>query len=220
MYSKYGYNEFVVCLGYKGNIIKEYFINYFTHNSDLTVELKNNKINIHASSEENFVVTLIDTGLHTNTAGRINRIKKYTNNETFMLTYGDGVSDVNIEDLLNFHKRSNSTVTLTSVQNPGRFGNLDIDSTGLVNSFQEKPDGDNMWINAGFFVMEQSVFNYLNIDNIDDIQWEKGPLIQIAQDGKLAAFKHKGFWKPMDALRDKIELENLWDSQKAPWKTW
>lgn len=220
MYAKYGFNEFVVCLGYKGNIIKEYFINYFTHNSDLTVELKNNKINIHASSEENFIVTLIDTGLDTNTAGRINRIKKYTNNETFMLTYGDGVSDVNIEHLLEFHKSNKSIVTLTSVQNPGRFGNLDIDSSGIVNSFQEKPDGDNMWINGGFFVMEQAVFEYLDIENIDDIQWEKGPLIQIAKDGKLAAFKHTGFWKPMDALRDKIELENLWDSQKAPWKTW
>ena len=164
MYSKYGFNEFVVCLGYKGNVIKEYFINYFTHNSDLTIELKNNKINIHASSEENFIVTLIDTGLNTNTAGRINRIKKYTNNETFMLTYGDGVSDVNIEELLKYHKSSNSIVTLTSVQNPGRFGNLDINPTGIVNSFQEKPDGDNMWINGGFFVMEQSVFDYLNID--------------------------------------------------------
>ena len=172
MYSRYGFNEFVVCLGYKGNIIKEYFINYFTHNSDLTVELKNNKINIHASSEENFVVTLIDTGLHTNTAGRINRIKKYANNETFMLTYGDGVSNVNIDELLKFHNRNKAIVTLTSVQNPGRFGNLDISFSGFVNSFQEKPDGDNMWINGGFFVMEQAVFEYLNIDNIDDIQWE------------------------------------------------
>ena len=220
MYSKYGYNEFIVCLGYKGNIIKEYFINYFTHNSDLTVELKNNKINIHASSNENFIVTLIDTGLHTNTAGRINRIKEYTKNETFMLTYGDGVSDVNIDELLKFHKNNNSIVTLTSVQNPGRFGNLDINNNGQVNSFQEKPEGDNMWINGGFFVMEQPIFDYLNIENIDNIQWEKGPLIQIAKDGKLSAFKHNGFWKPMDALRDKIELETLWDSQKAPWKTW
>jgi glucose-1-phosphate cytidylyltransferase len=220
MYAKYGYNEFVVCLGYKGNIIKEYFINYFTHNSDLTVELKNNKINIHASSEENFIVTLIDTGLETNTAGRIHKIRNYTDNQTFMLTYGDGVSDVNIEELLKFHKKSNSVVTLTSVQNPGRFGNLDINSNGLVSSFQEKPNGDNMWINGGFFVMEQSVFSYLDFDNVDEIQWEKGPLIQIAKDGKLSAFRHYGFWKPMDALRDKIELENLWNSQKAPWKTW
>jgi glucose-1-phosphate cytidylyltransferase len=137
-----------------------------------------------------------------------------------MLTYGDGVSDVNIDELLKFHKSNNSIVTLTSVQNPGRFGNLDIDIHGKVNSFQEKPDGDNMWINGGFFVMEQSVFDYLNIDDVDNIQWEKGPLIQISRDGKLAAFKHYGFWKPMDALRDKIELESLWDSQKAPWKTW
>ncbi len=220
MYSNYGYNEFIVCLGYKGNIIKEYFINYFTHNSDLTVELKNNKINIHASSNENFIVTLIDTGLNTNTAGRINRIKEYTNNETFMLTYGDGVSDVNINELVKFHKSNKSIVTLTSVQNPGRFGNLDIGINGKVNSFQEKPDGDNMWINGGFFVMDPPVFDYLNIENIDNVQWEKGPLIQIANDGKLAAFKHNGFWKPMDALRDKIELEALWDSQRAPWKTW
>jgi glucose-1-phosphate cytidylyltransferase len=220
MYSNYGYNEFIVCLGYKGNIIKEYFINYFTHNSDLTVELKNNKINIHDSSNENFIVTLIDTGLNTNTAGRINRIKEYTNNETFMLTYGDGVSDVNINELVKFHKSNKAIVTLTSVQNPGRFGNLDMGIDGKVNSFQEKPDGDNMWINGGFFVMDPPVFDYLNIENIDNIQWEKGPLIQIANDGKLAAFKHNGFWKPMDALRDKIELEALWDSQRAPWKTW
>jgi glucose-1-phosphate cytidylyltransferase len=220
MYSYYGYNEFIVCLGYKGNIIKEYFINYFTHNSDLTVELKNNKVNIHDSSNENFIVTLIDTGLNTNTAGRINRIKKYTNNETFMLTYGDGVSDVNISDLVKFHKSNNSIVTLTSVQNPGRFGNLDIGINGKVNAFQEKPDGDNMWINGGFFVMDPPVFDYLNIENIDNIQWEKGPLVKIANDGKLAAFRHNGFWKPMDALRDKIELEALWESQVAPWKTW
>ena len=220
MYSKFGYNEFIVCLGYKGNIIKEYFINYFTHNSDLTVELKNNKINIHDSSNENFIVTLIDTGLNTNTAGRINRIKQYTNNETFMLTYGDGVSDVNIDELVKFHNQNNSIVTLTSVQNPGRFGNLDIGMNGEVNAFQEKPDGDKMWINGGFFVMEQEVFEYLDIDNVDNIQWEKGPLIQIAKDRKLAAFKHNGFWKPMDALRDKIELETLWNSQRAPWKTW
>ena len=220
MYSKYGFNEFVVCLGYKGNVIKEYFINYFTHNSDLTVELKNNKINIHASSEENFIVTLIDTGLNTNTAGRISKIRNYTNNETFMLTYGDGVSDININELLMFHKKNKSIVTLTSVQNPGRFGNLDIDLEGKVNSFQEKPEGDNMWINGGFFVMEQAVFDYLNINNVEEIQWEKGPLITIAKDGRLSAFRHYGFWKPMDALRDKIELENLWNSQKAPWKTW
>jgi glucose-1-phosphate cytidylyltransferase len=220
MYAKYGYNEFIVCLGYKGNVIKEYFINYFTHNSDLTVELKNNKIQIHASSDENFLVTLIDTGLNTNTAGRINRIKQYTNNEPFMLTYGDGVSDVNIEKLYQFHKNQSSIVTLTSVQNPGRFGNLDIDSVGVVNSFQEKPNGDNMWVNGGFFVMEPEIFNYLEADNIDEVQFEKGPLLDIARDRKLAAYKHYGFWKPMDALRDKIELEKLWDTQKAPWKTW
>ena len=220
MYAQYGYNEFIVCLGYKGSIIKEYFINYFIHNSDLTVELKNNKIQIHASSDENFVITLIDTGLHTNTAGRINRIKQYTNNEPFMLTYGDGVSDVNIEKLYEFHKNQNSIVTLTSVQNPGRFGNLELDSSGVVYSFQEKPSGDNMWINGGFFVMEPEIFDYLKSDNIDEIQWEKGPLIDIAKDGKLAAYKHYGFWKPMDALRDKIELEKLWETQNAPWKTW
>jgi glucose-1-phosphate cytidylyltransferase len=220
IYAKYGYNEFVVCLGYKGNIIKEYFINYFIHNSDLTVGLKNNKIDIHTSSDENFLVTLIDTGLHTNTAGRISRIREYTNNETFMLTYGDGVSDINIERLLQFHKNQNSIVTLTSVQNPGRFGNLDINQFGFVDSFAEKPTGDNMWINGGFFVMEQAVFDYLQAENIDEIQWEKGPLLDIANSGKLAAYKHQGFWKPMDALRDKIELEKLWESQKAPWKIW
>jgi glucose-1-phosphate cytidylyltransferase len=220
IYSSYGFNEFIVCLGYKGHLIKEYFINYFTHNSDLTIELKNNRIKIHATTEENFVVTLIDTGLNTNTAGRIKRIQEFTNGEPFMLTYGDGVSDLNLEELVKFHKSNKSIVTLTSVQNPGRFGNLDINSDGVVNSFQEKPNGDNLWINGGFFILEQEIFKYLNSDNVDEIQWEKGPLIEIAKAGKLSAYKHFGFWKPMDALRDKIELENLWNSNTAPWKIW
>jgi glucose-1-phosphate cytidylyltransferase len=175
-YSKFGFNDFVICLGYKGNLIKEYFINYYTHNSDLMVDLSNNEIKIIAPSKEEFKVTLIDTGLNTNTAGRIKRIKEYTDNDTFMLTYGDGVSNINLNDLLNFHKDKSRLVTLSTVQNPGRFGNLNLDEGGIVTSFQEKPEGDNMWVNGGFFVMEQGIFDYLEEINVDDVQWEKGPL--------------------------------------------
>ncbi len=219
-YSKYGFNDFVICLGYKGNLIKEYFINYYTHNSDLRVDLNNNEIKIIAPSKEQFKVTLIDTGLNTNTAGRIKRIKDYTDNNTFMLTYGDGVSNINLNDLYNFHKEKSRLVTLTTVQNPGRFGNLKLDERGIVTSFQEKPEGDNMWVNGGFFVMEQGIFDYLEEINVDDVQWEKGPLLEIAKNNQLAAFKHLGFWKPMDALRDKIELEEYWNKGDAPWKIW
>jgi glucose-1-phosphate cytidylyltransferase len=219
-YSKFGFNDFVICLGYKGNLIKEYFINYYTHNSDLMVDLSNNEIKIIAPSKEEFKVTLIDTGLNTNTAGRIKRIKEYTDNDTFMLTYGDGVSNINLNDLLNFHKDKSRLVTLSTVQNPGRFGNLNLDEGGIVTSFQEKPEGDNMWVNGGFFVMEQGIFDYLEEINVDDVQWEKGPLLEIAKNNQLAAFKHFGFWKPMDALRDKIELDEYWNKGDAPWKIW
>jgi glucose-1-phosphate cytidylyltransferase len=219
-YSKFGFNDFVICLGYKGNLIKEYFINYYTHNSDLMVDLSNNEIKIIAPSKEEFKVTLIDTGLNTNTAGRIKRIKEYTDNDTFMLTYGDGLSNINLNDLLNFHKDKSRLVTLSTVQNPGRFGNLNLDEEGIVTSFQEKPEGDNMWVNGGFFVMEQGIFDYLEEINVDDVQWEKGPLLEIAKNNQLAAFKHFGFWKPMDALRDKIELDEYWNKGDAPWKIW
>lgn len=219
IYEHYGFNDFVLCLGYKSHMIKEYFLNYYLYNSDVTIELDKNKLDVHFSNTESFKVTLVDTGLNTNTAGRIKRIQKYVENETFMLTYGDGVSNVNIADLLKFHNQSRKLVTLTSIQTPGRFGNIEMDSNGIVDHFVEKPEGDGMWINGGFFVMEPGVFDYLN-GNVDEIQWEKGPLQKIAQNKQLAAFKHRGFWKPMDALRDRIELENMWNSQSAAWKIW
>jgi glucose-1-phosphate cytidylyltransferase len=219
IYAKYGFNEFVVCLGYKGHLIKEYFINYFLYNSDITVELEKNVVDVHFTNSESFKVTLVDTGLDTNTAGRIKRIQKHVQDETFMLTYGDGVADIDINELLKFHKASNKLATLTSIQLPGRFGNIETTDNGIVTKFQEKPEGDGVWINGGFFVLEPGIFKYLD-GNMDAIQWEKKPLIDIANDGQLSAYRHKGFWKCMDAMRDKIELEELWETQKAPWKIW
>jgi len=219
IYEHYGYNDFIICLGYKGNIIKEYFINYYLYNSDITVEVGSNKMDIHYSTSESFKVTLVDTGLETNTAGRIKRIQKYTGNETFMLTYGDGVSNINIPDLVSFHKKHGRLATLSSIQLPGRYGNIDIDDSGNVKNFHEKPAGDGVWINGGFFVLEPGIFNYLD-GNVDAVQWEKGPLGEITKDEQLYSYRHNGFWKCMDALRDKIELEELWQKGNAPWKVW
>lgn len=219
IYAKHGFNEFVVCLGYKGHLIKEYFINYFLYNSDITVELEKNVVDVHFTNSESFKVTLVDTGVNTNTAKRIKRIQKHVKDETFMLTYGDGVADIDINALLKFHKENAKLATLTSIQLPGRFGNIETTDKGLVTKFQEKPEGDGVWINGGFFVLEPGIFKYLEND-MDDVQWEKKPLIDIANDKQLAAYKHKGFWKCMDAMRDKIELEELWEGQKAPWKVW
>ncbi|TDO21963.1 glucose-1-phosphate cytidylyltransferase [Pedobacter duraquae] len=219
IYEAYGFNDFVLCLGYKAQSIKEYFLNYYLYNSDVTIELERNKVDVHFSNSESFKVTLVDTGLTTNTAGRIKQIKKYVENEAFMLTYGDGVADINITDLVKFHKSHGKLATLTSIQTPGRFGNIEMDEYGNVQHFVEKPQGDGMWINGGFFVLEPAIFKYLEGD-MDNIQWEKQPLKQIADDGQLAAFKHSGFWKPMDALRDRIELEQLWSSGAAKWKIW
>jgi glucose-1-phosphate cytidylyltransferase len=219
IYAQHGFKEFVVCLGYKGHLIKEYFINYFLYNSDITVELEKNVVDVHFTNSESFKVTLVDTGVNTNTAGRIKRIQKHVKDETFMLTYGDGVADIDINALLKFHKENAKLATLTSIQLPGRFGNIETTDKGLVTKFQEKPEGDGVWINGGFFVLEPGIFKYLEND-MDDVQWEKKPLIDIANDKQLAAYKHKGFWKCMDAMRDKIELEELWEGQKAPWKIW
>jgi glucose-1-phosphate cytidylyltransferase len=219
MYEYYGYNDFIICLGYKASYIKEYFYNYYLHNSDVTIELANNNIKVHYSETEAFKVTLIDTGLHTNTAGRLKRIQKYVNDETFMLTYGDGVANIDFNELLTFHKSHGRLATLTSVQVPGRFGNLEINDFGEVGSFIEKPAGDGMWINGGFFVLEPGIFKFLE-ENMDEIQWEKGPLGEIAANNQLAAYKHYGFWKCMDALRDRVELEEMWNTGKAHWKTW
>lgn len=219
IYEKHGFNEFVVCLGYKGYLIKEYFINYFLYNSDITVELEKNVLDVHFTNSESFKVTLVDTGLNTNTAGRIKRIQKHVQNERFMLTYGDGVANVDVNKLLKFHEANGKLATLTSIQLPGRFGNIETTEKGLVTKFQEKPEGDGVWINGGFFVLEPDIFKYLEGD-MDNVQWEKKPLIEIANDGQLNAFQHHGFWKCMDAMRDKIELEELWETQKAPWKIW
>jgi glucose-1-phosphate cytidylyltransferase len=219
IYSHYGFNEFIVCCGYKGYVIKEYFANYFLHQTDVTFDLANNKMEVHNSGSEDWKVTLVDTGINTNTAGRIKKIQKYVGNEPFMLTYGDGVSDINIHALIDFHKKSGKLATLTSIQLPGRFGNVETDEKGLVKAFQEKPMGDGMWINGGFFVLEPGIFNYLEGD-MEDVQWEKKPLIDIANAGNLSAYKHDGFWKCMDAIRDKIELETLWQSGEADWKIW
>ncbi len=219
IYEAYGYNDFILCLGYKAQSIKEYFLNYYLYNSDVSIDVGKNAVDVHFSNSESFKVTLIDTGLTTNTAGRIKKIQKYVDGETFMLTYGDGVADINISDLVEFHKSHGKLATLTSIQTPGRFGNIEMDEVGTVNHFVEKPQGDGMWINGGFFVLEPGIFNYLT-GEMDEIQWENKPLKEIANDGQLAAFKHNGFWKPMDALRDRIELEQLWTTGQAKWKIW
>lgn len=218
-YSHYGFNDFVICCGYKGHLIKEYFLNYFLYNSDITVELKNNKVDVHFANTESFTVTLVDTGIQTNTAGRISKIKKYVANETFMLTYGDGVSDINIKELLAFHKSHGRLVTLTAIQLPARFGTIETDNRSIVNHFKEKPNDKDVWINGGYFVLEPGIFDYLK-NNTETTQWEKEPLEHIANDHQLVAYKHRSFWKCMDAMRDKIELEELWESNQAKWKTW
>lgn len=219
IYSHYGFNEFVICLGYKGYVIKEYFINYFIHNSDITVDLSGNQMEIHGSRAESFKVTLVETGTSTKTAGRLQQVKKYIGNEDFLLTYGDGVSDVNIAELVAFHKNHNKIATVTSVQPDARFGGMDIAADGQVQEFREKSKADAQWVNGGFFVLKPSVFKYLEKD-LTQVMWEDEPLERLTADRQLVAFKHKGFWKCMDALRDKIELNELWESGKAPWKIW
>jgi glucose-1-phosphate cytidylyltransferase len=216
MYAQHGFTEFIICLGYKAILIKEYFYNYYLHNSDVTIDLKDNKIDIHQSQTEPFKVTLIDTGLNTNTAGRIKRIRPYLDGSTFMLTYGDGLSDIDLNALLDFHKSHGKLATLTSIQLPGRFGHLEIELDGTVNSFREKVTDQDMWINGGFFVLEPGIFDFLG-DDADQVQWEKGPLAAIAAQGQLSAYRHAGFWKCMDALRDRIELEAIWNTGNAPW---
>jgi glucose-1-phosphate cytidylyltransferase len=219
IYSHYGFNDFIICLGYKGYVIKEYFMNYFLHNSDITIDLTTNKMEVLDTKTEAFKVTLVETGLATNTAGRIKRIHKYVRDERFMLTYGDGVANIDLKELLNFHQSNSKLATLTSIQLPGRFGNIETNENGVVTKFQEKPEGDGVWINGGFFVLEPGIFKYLEGD-VEMEQWEKKPLIDIANDYQLAAYRHEGFWKCMDAMRDKIDLEELWCNNNAPWKLW
>lgn len=217
-YSHYGFNDFVILMGYKSYVIKEYFADYFLHNCDLKIDLATNTIETLNSKSEPWKITLVDTGLHTMTGGRIKKAQQYIGNEPFMLTYGDGVSDVDINALIKTHKAHGKLATVTTVQPEGRFGALDIDEKGNIKSFQEKPKGDGAWINAGFFVLQPEIFNY--IPDGDGIIWERDPLEALAKDGQLSGYKHTGFWKPMDALRDKIVLEELWNSSKAPWKVW
>jgi glucose-1-phosphate cytidylyltransferase len=219
LYESYGFNDFIICLGYKGYMIKEYFMNYYMHNSDITIDLTNNEFKIHQSKAEDFKVTLVDTGLETKTAGRLKKVKGHIGSGTFMLTYGDGVSDINLKELYEFHIAHGKIATVTSIQPSGRFGSLDIDDHHNVNKFIEKPKGDGYWINGGFFILNSDVFNYLP-DDSDETMWEDGPLEQLAANGELYAYKHNGFWKCMDALRDKIELEEMWDSGKPKWKCW
>jgi glucose-1-phosphate cytidylyltransferase len=216
IYSHYGFNDFVVLLGYKGYYIKEYFANYFLHQSDVTIDLQTNSMQVHNNSSEPWKVTLVDTGLDTMTGGRIKKAKDYIGNETFMLTYGDGVSDVNIRSLLEFHRQSEKKATMTAIQPAGRFGALDI-QTNLVKEFVEKPAGDGNWINGGFMVCEPEILDL--IENNSTV-FEQYPLQTLAKNGELCAYKHTGFWQCMDTLRDKIALNDLWDKNKAPWKVW
>lgn len=216
IYSSYGFNDFIICLGYKGYIIKEFFANYFLHTSDVTIDLKDNKIEVHSVKAEPWKVTLVDTGLNTMTGGRIKRIKPFVENQTFMLTYGDGVGNIDIKKLLEFHKSHGKYATLTAVQPSGRFGALHLERD-KVKEFEEKPKGDGAWVNGGFFVLEPQIFDYIEGD---ETIWEKEPLENLAKDGQLMAYKHTGFWKPMDTLRDKRELELLWQSGNPPWKIW
>ena len=217
LYSYFGFNDFIICLGYKGYVIKEYFLNYFVHMSDITVDLSCGSTEIHNTYSDPWKVTLVDTGLNTMTGGRIKRVKDYINNETFMMTYGDGVGDVDIRALLDFHKKHGKLATVTAVQPSGKFGAITIGNNNSIESFIEKPAGDGSWINGGFFVLESSVINYVDGDNTI---WEREPLEQLARDNQLMAYKHKGFWKPMDTLRDKRELDDFWVGGKAKWKLW
>jgi glucose-1-phosphate cytidylyltransferase len=218
IYSAHHINDFVICCGYKGYVIKEYFANYLLHMSDVTFDIKRDKVEIHHNNAEPWRVTLIDTGDGTGTGGRIKRVESYLDNKTFCLTYGDGLSDINIRQLLDFHRQQNTLATLTAVQPPGRYGAFSLTSDqSKIPHFREKPKGDGAWVNGGFFVLEPAVMNYIDGD---PIFWEAEPLSRLAEDGELAAYRHYGYWQSMDTLRDKNVLEDLWRSGKAPWKIW
>ena len=217
-YSHYGVNEFVILLGYKGYFIKEYFANYFLHQSDVTIDMSNGDMEVHNNSSEPWKVTLLDTGLNAMTGARIKKAKEYIGNESFMLTYGDGVADIDIQETLAFHQQHGKLMTMTSAQPEGRFGALNINENDQVTTFEEKPKGDGSWINAGYFVCQPEVLDY--IDNGDDVVFEQEPLKNLAKDGEIFTYKHHAFWKPMDSLKDKNDLNELWDKNKAPWKVW
>ena len=218
LYTKYGVNEFIICLGYKGFVIKEYFANYYLHESDVTFDFSNKSEKlVHSNTAEPWKVTLVNTGVDTMTGGRVKRIHDYVGNETFLLTYGDGLSDVNIGNLISFHKKHKRLATITAVKPPGRFGIIDLDEKDNVSKFLEKPKGDGHWMSGGFFVMEPKIFKYLENDKTI---LERKPLETLSKEGNLKAYKHEGFFYAMDTLRDKIHLEKLWNNGKAPWKVW
>ena len=217
LYAHWGFDEFVVCLGYKGYMVKEYFSNYFLHNSDVTFSLADNSMEVHQATAEPWRVTLVDTGAETMTGGRIRRVRPYIGDEPFMVTYGDGVGDIDIHALLEVHRANGRMGTVTAVQLPGRFGAMNIAEGGGVSAFQEKPQGDGAWINGGFFVFEPEFFDRLDGDNC---VLEGEPLETLARDGQLGSYRHRGFWQPMDTLRDKRRLVELWESGSAPWKVW
>ena len=216
IYSYYGINEFIICLGYKGYIIKEYFANYFLHMSDVTFDMINNKMEVHEKHVEPWKITLVDTGEDTLTGGRLKRVREHIGNEPFCFTYGDGVSDVNIKELIKFHNSHGKNATVTAIQPPGRYGALEIQNE-LVKSFMEKPAGDGAWINGGFFILDPCVIDLIDGD---DVSWEDVPLSNLAKNSQLMAFRHQGFWQAMDTLRDKHSLEELWVKGKATWKKW
>ncbi|MCX7100554.1 MAG: glucose-1-phosphate cytidylyltransferase [Methylobacter sp.] len=215
-YSAHGIHDFIICCGYKGYVIKEYFANYFLHMSDVTFDMQSNQMEVHQRNAEPWRVTLVDTGEETMTGGRIKRVAEYVKDEDFCCTYGDGIGDINITELIKFHKQQGKLATLTATQPPGRFGALNLNGSNVV-SFQEKPQGDGSWINGGFFVLSPKVLNYIKDDQS---VWEREPMEQLAKEGQMGAHFHSGFWQPMDTLRDKIHLEELWASGKAPWKIW
>lgn len=216
IYSSYDVNDFVICLGYKGYMIKEFFANYFLHMSDVTFDIKKNTMEVHHKFGEPWKVTLVDTGLESMTGARLKKVKKFLENETFYFTYGDGLADVNIQKLTAFHKQQKTLATLTAIQPPGKYGILNI-SEDKITTFQEKPTGDGGWVNGGFFVLEPTVFDYIQNDST---VWEQEPLETLAKENNLSAFRHTGFWHALDTLRDKNHLEQLWKSGNAPWKTW
>lgn len=218
-YAAYGINDFIICCGYKGHMIKDYFVNYYLHASDVTVDLKNNSVQVHNGTVEPWTVTLVDTGESTMTGGRLRRVRKaLENEEAFCLTYGDGVSNIDITGLVRFHREQNRLATMTAVQPPGRFGAFTLSADGVeVQEFREKPHGDGAWVNGGFFVLSPQVIDYIEGD---DSVWEQEPLARLAREGQLSAYRHEGFWQPMDTLRDKNLLEDIWRDGNAPWKVW
>jgi glucose-1-phosphate cytidylyltransferase len=219
IYAAHGFNDFLICLGYKGYVLKEYFLNYYLHNADVTVDIAHNKIDIHQTATDKFRVTLVETGLNTRTAGRLKRVQHHLGGEDFMLTYGDGLADIDIAGLLKFHRSHDKVCTMTIVQPDGRFGGVDLDATGLVTQFHEKPKGDSHWINGGFFVLRPGIFDYLDSATADSQMWEDEPLTRLTSERQLMAYRHTGFWRCMDAMRDKVILEELWEKDPK-WKVW